>query len=96
MANKNPNEYVILILTTRDLRERDLPDSAAVNSTYFRWTRHDMEQADRVDFIGRDGVSRTLKERTLHSDQKVVTVGRPESFLRFEIDMPWAPSPMLY
>lgn len=96
MAKRNPDEYVILILTERDLNARDRVDIAQVDKTNFRWTRSDMDQADRVDFIGRDGVSVTMKERPYHGGQKICTVGRPESFLRFEIDMPWAPSPLLY
>lgn len=96
MPKRNPEEYVILIVRDHDLSSRDPILSENVRTEHFRWTRADFEQADRVDFLDRKGKTRTLKERPYHDGQRIVTVGRPESFLHFDIQMPWAPDLSAY
>lgn len=86
MVNRQPGEYVILIVTRLDLPmyNRKIP-LEGIELQHFRWTMEDFNQADRVDFLDNDGVSRTLKNRPMTQLCPIRTLGRPESLVGVEI-----------
>jgi hypothetical protein len=95
MARKDYGTYVILMLFRRDLQpEARQVALEKIEWEDLRWTRKDVEYADRVDLIDLDGTCRTMKLRPYHG-HPITTVTRPDSFEKFEIDMPWAVGPYL-
>lgn len=91
MARKFKNgEYVILMLFRKDLRDeiRKSIQIEEITSSDLALTYRDYALAHRVDFVDRDGTTRTLKELAKEPQRMAALITRPESFTEFDV---WTP-----